>query len=102
MLRILAFVLFALGGLICLLNFYLSFVRYPLHRLRGRPADTYHWVSGFPLVGTVFVAVALALGLRDGAWLIASLVLIALDTGGPLWGVPYVAWMWWRERRSRR
>jgi hypothetical protein len=44
-----AFAVFALGAFICLLNFYLSFVRYPLHRWRGLPKESYQWVSGFPL-----------------------------------------------------
>ena len=66
-----AAVLLALGGLMCGLNFYLSFLRYPIHRLAGGTKDNYKWVSGAPVFGSVFVAL--------------SLVVILIDTGGLHW-----------------
>jgi len=78
-------VLMALGGLICLANAYLSFVRYGVHRLRGGIRETYRHVSSVPLVGSVLVAVALI-----GLWnsmpaRIIGLVIMAIDTGGLHW-----------------
>jgi hypothetical protein len=76
---------FGSGALLCLLNFYLSFLRHPLHRLRGLPAAAYRPVSGFPLVGSLLIALSL-IGLHEVAWMIpVSLVLIVIDTGGIHW-----------------
>ena len=57
-------ILFGLGALLCVTNFYFSFLRYALRRLRGLPKESYHSVSGFPLFGSLFVALSL-LGLHD-------------------------------------
>ncbi len=57
----LSLALLSFGGCISILNFYLSFLRYPLHVLRGGNKDNFQWVSGFPLVGTVFLLAALLL-----------------------------------------
>jgi hypothetical protein len=74
-----------LGGFVCILNFHLSFLRFFLHRMRGRGRDEYRWVSGFPLVGSLLVAVSLV-GLWEEPWLrIAAFGLILIDTGGPHW-----------------
>jgi hypothetical protein len=80
--------LFGLGAFVCLVNFYLSWLRYPLHRARGRARETYRWVSGFPLVGSLLVVVAWvfwlcreeSLALDVTAW-----VLALIDTGGIHW-----------------
>jgi hypothetical protein len=81
----LSWILFGLGALFCLINFYISFLRYPLHRLRGLSKESYHWVSGFPLVGTLCVALSLG-GLHEVPGMIpAVIVLILMDTGGLLW-----------------
>ncbi len=76
------------GGSICLLNFYLSWLRYPWFRLRGGRREDYQWVSGFPVLGSLLVVVAWAVWLRRedslaldiGAWTLAG-----LDTGGLHW-----------------
>ena len=85
MITILAWIAFTLGGLSCLLNFYLSFLRYPLHRLCGRPRESYRWVSGFPIVGSLLVGLSL-LKLHALPGLLApAVVLMVVDTGGLHW-----------------
>ena len=81
----LSWVAFGLGGLLCLSNFYLSFLRYPLHKLRGGTKETYRWNSGIPLFGSGMVALSL---LRLGpihSIPAAAIMLIAIDTGGIHW-----------------
>ena len=41
----------ALGAFICALNFYLTFLRRHVYRLRGRESE-YRFVSGFPFIGS--------------------------------------------------
>ena len=76
---------FIVGGWLCALNFYLSFLRYPVHRLRGLPKESYRWVSGIPLFGSAFVALSLLCLYSSSAVLLAGIVLIAIDTGGIHW-----------------
>ncbi len=76
------FTLLAFGGALCCLNFYLSFLRSPLHRLRGRSRENYQWVSGIPVFGSLFTAVAL-FGLNEITWARwLAIVLILIDSGG--------------------
>ncbi len=76
--------LLGLGGIICCLNFYLSFIRYPVHRLTGKKKEDYRWISGFPF-GYLFVAVSLFEFWRQ-PWLLAlSIIFILIDTGGLHW-----------------
>lgn len=85
---ILAWALGLLGGFVCLLNFYLSFLRYPLFRLRGGRQEDWKWISGFPLVGSLFLAVAWFGWLRelDSVTLdVLAWTLVVLDTGGIHW-----------------
>ncbi len=80
--------LFSAGAIVCLVNFYLSCLRYPLHRLRGRAPDTYQWVSGFPLVGSLLVVLAWLFWLRGEGWApldVAAWSLALIDTGGIHW-----------------
>ncbi len=82
---IIAYILFSLGGFFCILNFYLSFLRYPLYRLSGGDKKEYKWVSGAPLLGSLFVGFSL-LSHYDTKWmLILGLILIFIDTGGIHW-----------------
>jgi hypothetical protein len=77
--------LFGLGGWLCCLNFYLSFLRYPVHRIMGKTKEDYRWISGIPLFGSLFVAVSLFQFWRS-PWLLAlAVVLIVIDTGGLHW-----------------
>jgi hypothetical protein len=86
-----------LGGIIAVLNFYLSFIRVPLLLRLKREA---RWVSGFPLIGSILlVPVAGYFAVMWSPWLFASaMLLLALDTGGALWLIR----LWIRERRGRR
>ncbi len=83
---------FVLGGLFCALNFYLSALRYPVHRLLGRPRETYHWVSGAPLVGSLMVAVSLVWLHHHPFVLAGGLFLILIDTGGIHWFFAVMLW----------
>ena len=86
--------LFGLGGIVCCLNFYLSFLRYPVYRLTGGKPEEYRWISGFPLIGSLFVAVSL-FRFWDTPWLLATaIILILIDTGGIHW---YAGMMFWYE-----
>lgn len=90
MMEQLGWILFGGGGLLCLLNFHLSFLRYPLHRMRGGSPDAYRHVSGSPLVASGLTAVGWGLAVSGRAspfWNGLAIVLIALDTGGIHWFV---------------
>lgn len=47
---------------LAVLNFYLSFLRGPIHRWRGRSLDGYRNVTGIPVIGTALAAVGAFLG----------------------------------------
>lgn len=81
----LAWLALLVGGLISAINFYLSFCRYALHRIRGGSRESYQWVSGIPVVGSLLVALAL-IAFHESPWILsAALVLITIDTGGIHW-----------------
>jgi hypothetical protein len=83
--RVIAYILFCLGGLISVMNFYLSFLRYPLFRLMHGTRKEYKWDSGCPMFGSAFVALSL-IGLHGVTWLLVlGIALIAIDTGGFHW-----------------
>ncbi|MCD4726956.1 MAG: hypothetical protein K8R46_04810 [Pirellulales bacterium] len=77
--------LFVLGGFICCVNFYLSFLRYPIHRLRGGTRESYKWVSGVPLFGSFFVALSLLKFWSQPYPCAIAIILILIDTGGLHW-----------------
>ena len=83
--EIISYMLFGLGGFFCLLNFYLSFLRYPLYRLSGGGKQEYKWVSGAPALGSLFVSIGLVSNYETKWMLILGLVLISVDTGGLHW-----------------
>ena len=92
-------ILFGLGSLLCATNFYLSFLRYPLHRLRGLPKESYHRVSGFPLFGSLFVALSL-LGLHDiPAMIPVAIVLMLIDSGGIHWFIGSMIYRFVHEKK---
>jgi hypothetical protein len=82
---IIALCLLILGGLICCLNFYLSFLRYPIHRVSGGEKDNYKWYSGLPVIGSLFVAISLLTYWQTTSIFIVAIILIAIDTGGIHW-----------------
>jgi len=90
------FAIFALGGFLCAVNLYLSFVRYVLLRVARRPAE-YRFESGIPMLGSLLVVACLAsFQLPNWTW-IPGIVLAVLDTGGIHW---FVGTMAFRAVRS--
>jgi hypothetical protein len=88
--KIVLFCFFGAGGFLCALNFYVSFLRYPLYCIRGRKGQ-YRNVSGAPILGSFLVVVLLIpLGLHHWAR-IAAFTLAAIDTGGLHWFVGTMA-----------
>lgn len=86
--KILAIILFSTGAIISCLNFYLSFLRPVVHRLRRGTFDGYRFESGVPLLGSLLLVIAAVL-MRDSAiWLTTALVVAFLDTGGFLGSSP--------------
>jgi hypothetical protein len=96
-----AFLLAGLGLWITGINFYLSFVRYGVHRLLHRDKP-YKWVSGFPIIGSLFLWLASVLlwwlGLRY--WAITALIVSFLDTGGLIWFLSTMAWETFRGKST--
>jgi hypothetical protein len=81
-------VLLTAGGFLCVLNAYLSWLRYPLYRLRGGLPEEYRGVSGIPLLGSLLVALAWAVRVRHEdsiGWAAIVWILVAIDTGGLHW-----------------
>ena len=99
---ILAFILAGLGALLTALNFYLSFVRYPLHHLirRGQP---FKFSSGVPLVGSILLWVGAYMLLSAGALRLGAFALIisAFDTGGIHWFFLSLGYQWLRGRQTK-
>ncbi len=79
---ILAYILFALGAFISILNFHLSFVRPAIHQLRGRE---YRFVSGFPVVGSLLLVISFLAFPADHILRPVALVVAVFDTGGIHW-----------------
>jgi hypothetical protein len=93
-LGIVAIVLLGVGALFSLLNFYLSFVSYPFHRLRGRARDDFKWISGVPLIGSFMLWIsAVLLQTTSLKWL--AIVLSLFDTGGIHWFAGIMLWHKW-------
>ena len=73
-----------LGAFITWLNLYTSFFRGLLHNWL-HPGEPDRFVSGFPLIGTLFLGIAWLL-FPAGSYLgYTALALMVLDTGGPHW-----------------
>jgi hypothetical protein len=90
MLAITGYLCLCVAAVFATINFYLSFLRAPIYKLLGRDCPN---VSGIPLIGNLFVLVAMLLVERTAAvWMIATL-LILIDTGGLPWFLLTVSWM---------
>jgi hypothetical protein len=76
---------FAVGAVVACVNFYTSFLRYPLHRWRGGTRDDFRWVSGFPIVGILCLLFAAACLSAHPLLMWTALALALLDTSGPHW-----------------
>jgi hypothetical protein len=86
------------GGLVAGLNFYLSFLRYPLHRATGRP---YRHVSGLPLLGSLLLFPFAALHLESPLLLGLSVLFLCLDTGGIAWLAAVLLWQFGARLRRK-
>ncbi|MRR51454.1 MAG: hypothetical protein EG825_11150 [Rhodocyclaceae bacterium] len=84
MIELAIWVAFVSGGLLCLMNFSLP-VRYFFRRWKKLPDE--HYVSPVPLLGSLFVYLALgALGVIPIVNVIGW-ILIAIDVGGIHWAI---------------
>ena len=89
---------FLVGGFVCLLNFYLSWLSFPLHRLRGLSPESFRSHSGFPLIGSILVVVSLV-GLHSESTVVPIAIgLIAIDTGGIHWFLGAQVYHAWQTR----
>ena len=73
------------AAFVAVLNFYLSFVRGLLLRLRHGSLDRYRHVSGIPLIGSLLVLIAGIIGFGAVGTVLSCIVAVALDTGGLPW-----------------
>jgi len=83
-------ILLIVGGLLCALNAHPSWLRYPLHRLRGGLPEDYQHASGVPLFGSLLVVIVWGAQLRDENSVVLDSIawtLVAIDTGGLHWFV---------------
>src|SRR4051812_25910506 len=86
----LSYTLFAIGSLICFLNFYLSILRYPVYWALGWK---YEWVSGLPVFGSLILLFA-AISFHDSPLMFWSgIVMALLDTGGLHWFLGIMLYM---------
>jgi len=83
--EIFGYIIWVPGAFFCGLNFYTSFLRYPVHKLLGHSKDSFQWVSGVPILGSLLVFVAFILLRENPFFFWSSIVLVLIDTGGPLW-----------------
>lgn len=84
------YILMGIGSFITAINFYLSFLRFPVHLACGGSRETYQHISGFPLVGSLLLWISiLLLPSATLAWCAAAVS--TLDTGGIHWFV-YALW----------
>ena len=98
---ILAFILVGLGTLIATLNFYLSFARYPSHRLFSKE-QSYKFASGIPLIGSILLWLGALIFVSAGAmkYAIVALIVSLFDTGGAHWFFLSFAYHWLVEWRA--
>jgi hypothetical protein len=73
------------GVAISCLNFYLSFLRYPLLRCLGKAPADIPWVSGIPLCGSLLLWIGAAFFAGKPVVLGTVLAISLLDTGGLHW-----------------
>src|SRR5207249_11785267 len=80
-----ALVPLALGASIGSLNLYLTCVRPWLYRLRHHSLEGYRYVSGFPVIGTILVTLALLASAGSKPIAAFPPSALAIDTGGLPW-----------------
>ena len=103
--RILAFIFaFIIGGfgiLLTVSNFYLSFLRYPIHK-RFYSNEEYHFVSGVPLIGSglLWICALIFMLVQSSTLVLATIVISLFDTGGTHW-FPVVLIVMYVQKRKR-
>ncbi len=85
------FILFALGAYITVVNIYLTFLHYPLHRARGGTRENFVFVSVVPIFGSLFLWISIPL-LTSMTLKWCAGVLSVLDAGGLHW---FIFMLWW-------
>lgn len=78
---------FVFGAYLCLLNFYISFLRYRIHLWRGLPKESFKFISGIPLLGSLILYLLVRYTNLPPVMLYAGIVLICMDTGGIHWAI---------------
>jgi len=96
-------ILLVIGGLICLFNFYLVFLRYPVYRLVGGNPAEYRFKPGIPLLGSLLTALSL-IAFWSNPWLAAiAILLMLMDIDGLHWYIlMYIYFEVFRKRRASR
>lgn len=94
MVHVTGIILFWLGALISCTNFYLSFVRPLPHHCGSKSGTTYPAVSGIPLFGSALLGVAAIILWGSTCWVVASVLIAIIDTGGLHW---FLATLLWHE-----
>lgn len=93
---------FVFGAYLCLLNFYISFLRYRIHLWRGLPKESYKFVSGIPLLGSLIVFLLVRCTNLPPAMQYAGVVLIVIDTGGIHWAIGNILYQSCRHLKNRK
>jgi hypothetical protein len=94
--KTLGLILVLIGGSLCLLNFYLSFVR---HLFYFKRKNQYRFVSGFPVIGSLVLLAGLALLNTPKAWLI-GIPIVLIDTGGLHWFAGVMIYQKFKEKKT--
>jgi hypothetical protein len=94
-------VLFAFGAYLCALNFYLSFLRYPLYLRRGLPKESYKFASGIPIIGSLILFLLARYTNLPPVMFYAAIGLIIADTGGIHWAVASIAYYGLKEIKGK-
>lgn len=71
-----------LGGAISVFNFYLSWLRYPLYRLCGGKHESYRFVSGIPLFGSLLLWIVAPFLRSEPVWMWSALLVSVFDMLG--------------------
>ncbi|OQX14045.1 MAG: hypothetical protein BWK76_15305 [Desulfobulbaceae bacterium A2] len=84
---VLVLMAFAIG----LANIFWTFVRPWLHQRKHGSMESYRFVSGLPLVGTLLQIAGCVTAFGDTAVGLCAVLATLLDTGGLLW-IPLLTW----------
>jgi len=81
------------GAIFACINFYLTFIRATLWRLRRKSMDEWKNVSGLPTIGTFCIFVACYFSFGAFGSTLVGLVILILDTGG----LPWIVIFTWKD-----